>query len=195
MDAASTSASLSRLKPKRLRRYNTVHDLAALRLHPDGSRVAANPASVNAKTLLYARSLRHAGPDAHGNWIARDAAGLRGVKRRRTMREESAGGDEGEGEMAEEDEEIVGAPEKRPRTARARRRRNFLQKLQDVQGNVFDVKAGEQDASDDDGAFPAPSAVRYASVCARSCSYIHHRICSSAYTILRAISTLRRACY
>ncbi|KAF9819464.1 hypothetical protein IEO21_02072 [Rhodonia placenta] len=65
-----------------LKRYSTVHDLSALRLHPDGSRVQNRDAN---------RSLRKANYvalDARGNWIARDAGGIGAVKVRRTVRTE-----------------------------------------------------------------------------------------------------------
>ncbi|KAH8118846.1 hypothetical protein DFH11DRAFT_1723684 [Phellopilus nigrolimitatus] len=76
-----------------IRRRSTVHDLASLRLHPDGSRVQPGPGPsqldvdgngfrVNGTTRLSKYNAR----DAHGNWIARDAGGFGAVKQRRRGR-------------------------------------------------------------------------------------------------------------
>lgn len=62
-----------------LRRRSTTHDLAALRLHPDGSRV--QQASVSSRP----RTSKYTIVDARGNRIARDAGGRNSVKRRRTV--------------------------------------------------------------------------------------------------------------
>ena len=61
------------------RRRTTVHDLAALRVHPDGTRVQ------NSDANLAARRAKYAVRDARGNWIAHDAAGLGTVKQRRSV--------------------------------------------------------------------------------------------------------------
>ena len=60
------------------RRQSTVHDLAALRLHRDGSRI------LNSDTNLSSRRAKYATRDARGNWIAQDAGGLGTVKLRRS---------------------------------------------------------------------------------------------------------------
>jgi len=59
------------------KRRSTVHDLASLRLHPDGTKV------VNLDTNLQLRKAKYATKDARGNWIAQDAGGLGRVKKRR----------------------------------------------------------------------------------------------------------------
>ncbi|KAI0832876.1 hypothetical protein BC628DRAFT_1309391 [Trametes gibbosa] len=60
------------------RRRSTVHDLAALRLHRDGTRV------LNSDTNLSSRRAKYAAKDSRGNWIARDAGGLANIKQRRS---------------------------------------------------------------------------------------------------------------
>ncbi|KAI9057660.1 hypothetical protein FKP32DRAFT_1583328 [Trametes sanguinea] len=60
------------------RRRSTVHDLAALRLHRDGTRV------LNSDSNRSSRRAKYAVRDARGNWIAHDAGGLGTVKQRRS---------------------------------------------------------------------------------------------------------------
>ncbi|KAL7282751.1 hypothetical protein ACG7TL_004226 [Trametes sanguinea] len=60
------------------RRRSTVHDLAALRLHRDGTRV------LNSDSNRSSRRAKYAVRDARGNWIAHDAGGLGNVKQRRS---------------------------------------------------------------------------------------------------------------
>ncbi|KLO14513.1 hypothetical protein SCHPADRAFT_850845 [Schizopora paradoxa] len=71
----------------RTRRRTTVHDLASLRLHPDGSRVQNSQSlshdgtpGVSSQTNL--RASKYIAQDARGNWIARDAGGADFVKRK-----------------------------------------------------------------------------------------------------------------
>ena len=52
------------------KRFTTVHDRAALRIHPDGTRVAA-------------RESRYATQDLRGNWVAVNAGGAGKVKKRK----------------------------------------------------------------------------------------------------------------
>ena len=52
------------------RRRTTVHDVAALRVHRDGTRVA------NSDTNRRSRRAKYTVRDARGNWIAKDAGGL-----------------------------------------------------------------------------------------------------------------------
>lgn len=77
------------------RRQTTVHDVAALRVHRDGSRV------LNSDTNLSSRRAKYATHDARGNWIAHDAGGLGTVKPRLSVSQPVSGegddGDEGEG--------------------------------------------------------------------------------------------------
>ncbi|KAI0340823.1 hypothetical protein BDW22DRAFT_1333698 [Trametopsis cervina] len=60
------------------KRRSTVHDLASLRLHPDGTKVA------NSDSNLQPRRAKYSTRDARGNWIAQDAGGLGRVKTRRS---------------------------------------------------------------------------------------------------------------
>ena len=71
---SSAHCSAPRMQERRL---TTVHDVAALRVHPDGTRVAADG---NEKRK---RKDKLVVQDQRGNWSARDAAGLHGIKRRR----------------------------------------------------------------------------------------------------------------
>ncbi|KAI0774698.1 hypothetical protein BD413DRAFT_472319 [Trametes elegans] len=66
-------------------RRSTVHDLATLRLHRDGSRV------LNSDTNLSSRRAKHAVRDARGNWLAHDAGGLGNVKQRRSASQPDRG--------------------------------------------------------------------------------------------------------
>ncbi|OJA18094.1 hypothetical protein AZE42_04178 [Rhizopogon vesiculosus] len=77
-----------------IRRKSTTHDLATLRLHPDGSRVQQS--SVNRKL----RKARSTVSDIRGNWIARDAGGRADVSKTRT-RTATAGAQaqDGDGEI------------------------------------------------------------------------------------------------
>lgn len=68
-----------------IRRRSTVHDLASLRLHPDGSRV--QPSSSGERKTHSARGStgghrpsRNTGYDIHGNRIALDAGGSAAIK-------------------------------------------------------------------------------------------------------------------
>lgn len=73
-----------------VRRRTTVHDLASLRVHPDGSRVQ-NPPKHHIKhdddhedrlldKILRPRRAHYVGQDSKGNWIAADAGGKSFVK-------------------------------------------------------------------------------------------------------------------
>ncbi|KAI5121189.1 hypothetical protein M0805_005990 [Coniferiporia weirii] len=97
-----------------IRRRSTVHDLASLRLHPDGSRVQISVRndgtgrsgdSVGARAVT-ARLARYITRDAQGNLIARDAGGLGLVKQRKNAKGAKAAEGKGKGkEVAAEDEE------------------------------------------------------------------------------------------
>ncbi|TCD64238.1 hypothetical protein EIP91_004340 [Steccherinum ochraceum] len=54
-------------------RFTTVHDLTALRIHPDGSRVAVNGKGKSKRVVR----------DQRGNYVSQDAAGPLGIKQRR----------------------------------------------------------------------------------------------------------------
>ncbi|KAI6100154.1 hypothetical protein F5141DRAFT_1051669 [Pisolithus sp. B1] len=62
-----------------LRRRSTTHDLATLRLHPDGSRVQHTSVTARPRTSKYTVV------DARGNRFARDAGGASSVKKRRKV--------------------------------------------------------------------------------------------------------------
>ncbi|KAI0658632.1 hypothetical protein C8Q70DRAFT_1045604 [Cubamyces menziesii] len=86
------------------RRRSTVHDLAALRLHRDGTRVP----NVDA-TDRPSRRAKYAVRDARGNWIAQDAGGLGNVKQRR-----SASHPDGDEELDGDEEDEAAADEVSP---------------------------------------------------------------------------------
>ncbi|KAL5507738.1 hypothetical protein ACEPAH_5356 [Sanghuangporus vaninii] len=72
-----------------IRRRSTVHDLATLRLHPDGSRVQSGTSGeskirVSRKSSQARRRVRNIGRDVHGNRIALDAGGTSRIKERRS---------------------------------------------------------------------------------------------------------------
>ncbi|KAI8989867.1 hypothetical protein BD414DRAFT_414564 [Trametes punicea] len=91
------------------RRRSTVHDLAALRLHRDGTRV------LNSDTNVASRRAKHAVRDARGNWIARDAGGLGSVKQRRSAPHDGPDG-------VEEDEEALDDVSLPPENGKGKRR-------------------------------------------------------------------------
>ncbi|KAI6135217.1 hypothetical protein EV401DRAFT_2063510 [Pisolithus croceorrhizus] len=62
-----------------LRRRSTTHDLATLRLHPDGSRVQQTSVTARPRTSKYTVV------DSRGNRFARDAGGASLVKKRRKV--------------------------------------------------------------------------------------------------------------
>lgn len=114
------------------RRRSTVHDAAALRLHPNGVRVnhvvqnvwrSATPATVKTPT--------HAQRTSRGNWIATDAGGHgRVTKRRKVSTGHSKDPNVGESIAAEaEDDADAGQLEEIPvktyKDARAKRRVAF----------------------------------------------------------------------
>ncbi|KAI0329637.1 hypothetical protein GY45DRAFT_1252446 [Cubamyces sp. BRFM 1775] len=98
------------------RRRSTVHDLAALRLHRDGTRVPNVDAADRPS-----RRAKYAVRDARGNWIAQDAGGLGNVKQRRSAShpdgDEEQDGDE-EGEAATD--EVSSSPRKDKGKGKAR---------------------------------------------------------------------------
>ena len=83
-----------------LRRRSTVHDLAALRLHRDNSRV------LNSESNLSSRRAKYSLRDARGNWIAQDAGGLGKVNKRRSASEPHDGGD-----LSQSEEDGQNAPQ------------------------------------------------------------------------------------
>lgn len=134
---AAFQGSLSQMNT---RRRTTVHDLAALRLHRDGTRV------LNSDTNRSSRRAKYATHDSRGNWIAQDAGGLANVKQRRSAHQPE--NDDGPSEPEEnedapdgtqpspssskgkgrprEDEDAEDEPGRKPR---ARKRRRFDEDL------------------------------------------------------------------
>lgn len=108
------------------RRLSTVHDLASLRLHPDGTRVQNNDKN------LRIRASKYAARDSKGNWYARDAGGTGEVKQRfaKSRREDA---EEEESSAAEEanskGKQRAGSEsedEREFKDYRARKRRRYL---------------------------------------------------------------------
>ncbi|KAF8551715.1 hypothetical protein OG21DRAFT_1417445 [Imleria badia] len=73
-----------------IRRKSTTHDLASLRLHPDGSRVQQS--SVNSRRRAAGTTVI----DSRGNWVAKDAGGKTSVKTRRRISSTHTNDAEGE---------------------------------------------------------------------------------------------------
>ncbi|THH06620.1 hypothetical protein EW145_g3953 [Phellinidium pouzarii] len=92
-----------------IRRRSTVHDLASLRLHPDGSRVQNNglcDRQIDGTNTRTSRLAKYTARDAQGNWIARDAGGLGAVKQRKSGKSRVGGREKGKGkDVAMEDRE------------------------------------------------------------------------------------------
>ena len=85
------------------RRRTTVHDLAALRVHRDGTRVANSDSNSSSRRAKYTTR------DARGNWVAKDAGGLGTVPLRPTVSQPPEGeqdDDGGESEL-EVDEQLA----------------------------------------------------------------------------------------
>jgi len=114
-----------------IRRQSTTHDLAALRLHPDGSRVQQS--SVNAKQ----RTAKCTVVDARGNWIAQDAGGRSSVKKRKSISKAMDDGQECETIRLSPDGNDTDEDTKR---ARIRRRRSRSK------GKQCAVEGGEQES-------------------------------------------------
>ncbi|KAF8589646.1 hypothetical protein K439DRAFT_1628644 [Ramaria rubella] len=112
------------------RRRSTIHDAAALRLHPNGVRLSVTNGFVKNAT----RSLAH--KDARGNWTATDAAGDGKVVKRRKIDEDQIK-DLSKGLTADSQKEVIGmaglllenAPVKIYKGARANRRVAFEKDL------------------------------------------------------------------
>ncbi|KIK95337.1 hypothetical protein PAXRUDRAFT_11511 [Paxillus rubicundulus Ve08.2h10] len=147
-----------------IRRKSTTHDLATLRLHPDGSRVQQSSRNTRYRT---------AGStfvDSRGNWIARDAAGQSSVKKRnasmlsddgegehiRLSSDEESGKrtqSKGKGKQAALDGEPLDEdPEREPEqlSARTKRRLSFTRDYSFLDPPPVSVSSLEQDAYDSD---------------------------------------------
>ncbi len=160
------------------RRRTTVHDLAALRLHRDGTRV------LNSDTNRSSRRAKYATHDSRGNWITQDAGGLANVKQRRGAphpenndghsepeenedapdgTQPSPSSSKGKG-RAREDEEAEDEPGRKPRARKRRRFDEDLSYLASVSTPALasptdvenpDFRGGEQESE----ARPVPSSV------------------------------------
>ncbi|TDL30038.1 hypothetical protein BD410DRAFT_50512 [Rickenella mellea] len=138
------------------RRRTTVHDLASLRVRPDGTRVK------NATPSL--RSAASAARDAAGNWIASDAGGKGDVprwrkKKKRLVEEQDEGGEVGGGDdgvvdgTRDEDEgEDTG-----PKDPRAKKRRRFLEDLTYLDAPLERSSQEVESAANDAASLPVPS--------------------------------------
>lgn len=146
------------------KRKSTVHDLASLRIHPDGTRVTTSQSNKQRK--------KHAGQDRHGNWIAQDAGGIGRVKTRRAAAKEEEKAseedeeeeerrlpvDEGKGkvrdEESEEDEEVRGG--RRPlKDSRAKRRKTFDEDML-LLGSSLSAGPGGGEPGSSHAAVPVP---------------------------------------
>lgn len=161
------------------RRFTTVHDLAALRVHPDGSRVAINGKDRSKRVVR----------DQRGNYVSQDAAGPLGIKKRRAAVDDAEEEETGEvfdltgvGELNEDgggvDKGKRKAGQDEPlRSAPAKKRRRFLQDLTflDPRPSAANFAAGpsthsdaipEEEASGEDltsvNSIPNPSSVSIA---------------------------------
>lgn len=113
------------------RRLSTVHDLATLRLHPDGTRVQ------NSDKNLRIRASKYAARDSKGNWFARDAGGTGEVKQR-LSKSRAKDAEEEQSTEAGEEELTVAKPSGKQRAEtesegerefkdyRARKRRRYI---------------------------------------------------------------------
>lgn len=164
------------------RRRTTVHDLAALRVHRDGTRVANSDSNSSSRRAKYTTR------DARGNWIAKDAGGLGTVKSRRAASqpegEEDDNGGESEPQVDEGLVEEEGASLKADKgkghareggddeegiavNARAQKRRRFEEDFSYLSPRappaLVPATSGEDrhlhPAEEDAGTFPVPSTV------------------------------------
>ncbi|TFY71277.1 hypothetical protein EVG20_g1731 [Dentipellis fragilis] len=153
------------------RRLTTVHDVASLRVHPDGSRVPANPRPAGRPKRLHTRQARYTTKDVRGNWIARDAAGLGTVKKTITVEAAASGEEEEDGVVsvqekdkgsargtnagsADEEGEEVG---KRSEGYRARKRRRFENDYDFLGGRDSQIASQAAEASSSKLGLPVPS--------------------------------------
>ncbi|KAF9226824.1 hypothetical protein BS17DRAFT_776178 [Gyrodon lividus] len=147
-----------------IRRKSTTHDLATLRLHPDGSRVQQS--SINTRHRTAGSTV----VDSRGNWIARDAGGQSSVKKRSvsvltdvgegeniklSSDEESAkrARGKGKGKQPTRDSEPLdedSSPEPEYLNPRTKRRLSFTHDYSFLDPPPVSVSTLEQDAYDSD---------------------------------------------
>ncbi|TBU45203.1 hypothetical protein BD309DRAFT_956803 [Dichomitus squalens] len=128
------------------RRRTTVHDVAALRIHRDGTRVA------NSDTNRRSRRAKYTVRDARGNWIAKDAGGLGTVTSRPGASKEDDGQDEDASEV--EADELL-QEELRP----SQRKDKGKGRAIDDEGDIaVNTRAGKRSRFDEDFSFLNPGA-------------------------------------
>ena len=144
------------------KRRSTIHDLASLRLHPDGTKVASTSTNSRPRKAKYVRK------DPRGNWIAHDAGGLGSIKLRREIGQDDedlgAQGEEGTGTGAatsaidkgkargtpEDDDHRPTRSSRTPLgSARAKRRKAFADDLGFLESQNANVAASAHDVSAD----------------------------------------------
>lgn len=178
------------------KRISTVHDLASLRLHPDGTRVN------NSANNVRPRKAKYVAKDTRGNWIAEDAGGLGRVKTRRMKKTEVAVesiDDDGlepsssKGKATAEDQregEVEGQDEGEPsfRNRRTKQRKTF----QDDFAFLDSPDPSTQlRLSQESSARSQPSSVSSGTTFNRMYLTSMHRIYLNAYIILPVLIILR----
>ena len=141
------------------RRRSTVHDFSALRLHPDGSRVAMHsPARIG----LRDSRMRNTGRDTRGNRVARDAAGLGAVPKRTLIREHDDDvDDDGDNDDNDEDIEIRKLKHRMPLRRKRRRIDEDVEFLGDSRNSVRLTGDTAIVKTEESVNWPIPSSVRY----------------------------------
>jgi hypothetical protein len=146
------------------KRRSTVYDFSTLRLHPDGSRVAIHPP---ARIDLRDPRMRNTGRDTRGNRIARDAAGLGAVPKRRVMHEDEdddgGGGGGGDGD-GDNDDEDIGIRKTKPRMPLRKNRRRIDEDVEFLGDSRNSARCTGDTAvvkNEESMNWPVPSSVRY----------------------------------
>nr|VWP01992.1 Uncharacterized protein [Ganoderma boninense] len=135
------------------RRRTTVHDLAALRLHRDGTRVANSDSNSSSRRAKY--TLR----DARGNWVAKDAGGLGTVPLRPTVSQppEDEQDDDGGGSELEVDGQLAEEEGVFPKADKGKGR---ARESGDEEGEIaVDSRAGKRRRFDEDFSYLDPGAL------------------------------------
>ncbi|KAH7912947.1 hypothetical protein BJ138DRAFT_1082582 [Hygrophoropsis aurantiaca] len=146
-----------------IRRKSTTHDLATLRLHPDGSRVQQTSNNVKSRVAKYSVE------DSRGNWVARDASGQGIVKKRKTANISNEHLEEDEFELSDDDkrsrsrskstakrkvvtqeeDEKMSDMESEIRDSRAKKRRSFVRDLNFLVPPLYPALSTPVDSSSD----------------------------------------------
>ena len=167
-----------------IRRRSTVHDLASLRIHPDGSRVQ-NIASANitvdteeglnhhqrTTVNLTSRTRTTAVRDTRGNWIARDAGGCATVKQKPTINNRKGKEHLDDEEELDLDGQLVEASQPSSegegnheefKDERANKRTKFLHDYTFLDGKpIVDAEEPRSWSTANTINLPAPSSVRF----------------------------------